>query len=1420
MDTKKEGIAAKNKMLLGIDLGSVFCKAVLLDNEFTIVWKKEIRNRGNPESVFKSVLQQARSKFQEDKIKIGITGCGRESFLFPEEVYSCNEVISLAWTAGILYPQAKSLIEIGGTCSRWIRLGEPDEERKAGEILQFALNERCAAGSGAFLEQQAKRLKMNIREFAKLAESAGCGASIAGRCSVFAKSDMIHHQQKGTPVEEIAYGLCLALARNFISTLLKGQKCVFPVLYTGGGALNQGLIRAFNEILGCEVKQFILSENPFFSGAFGAAAGAEDNGGEFTSGQFSSFLKDLKLVEKKKTIFLPPLGDLTSRTAPELSYAGEEEIRGFLGVDVGSVSTNFAFIDEKGEVRAGIYLPTRGNPLEVIKEGFDLLFKQNRNKLLILGVGTTGSGRHLAGKILHADVIHNEITCQMVSTRNYFPGVETIFEIGGQDSKYISVSRGRIAEFTMNKICAAGTGSFLEEQAEHLDIDIIEDFYKLASRSRSPYDLGSRCTVFMDSELVNALKSGVSVEDATAGLAYSIVRNYLDKVVEGRPIGSSIVFQGGVASNPAVVRAFSLILNKPIQVHPYNRISGAIGAALIARDKASEKKDLEVKNQRLYQRAASDYQVSLFQCRKCANNCQVNRITVEGDVIYFGDVCERYTSGANAVKERPQTFNEKEKKGRFPDLFSVRNELAEKYMNNPESGGPRVGLPRASFMVDYLPFWTVFFNRLGCDVEVSPASNYDIFKKGLGSLPAETCLPVKMAFGHALWLEENDIDFLFFPSLIESGKSKEPSQKLCPYTEHLPFMLRPFLHKRKILTPCLDLRMNPQEFKVNISDLQHTLGKNQGEISVAYREASAAQDDFQAAMKRIGKKVLKQCFDQKKKVWLILGKPYNLHDSFINMNLDRHIKKIDVQALPIGFIPNEEDLQPWQIGVPPWKYNAQILKAAFWAKDKEDVFPLIISCYGCGPDAFTAKHLAKILVDKPHLFLEFDEHRAEAGLITRLEAFWDEIADYTIQDKRRIYKPVFIEEKTSVRSYREKKFVLPYFADHVFAFSGAMRGIGMKTEILPMPDEESVSLGEDASSGKECHAYSIIAGDLIKFAKSERKGGEIYYFPGTKNLCLLSQYGEGMNYLLQDLDIKDLEVLAPPFDFMTGLLGIDGLTLLWSGLVSIDLLIKASCEKRPYELEKGITDKIHRMNLADIEEGLAQRSLASALKRCARRLRSIPIYPEERPLIGIAGDIYTRQHPVANHNLFLKLEELGCEVMPAPLFVDEVDFSVGKKISKAVNNLDLPGGAGAGLIHLRKEWQRRKIRKQLKGAVKSVREPGYKDVIRFTSRYLHQDNNEILLLNIAKMADFAVKGASGVINAVCFNCMLGTVSEAIAARIQSDFNDIPVPTMIFSGTDVQVEKTKLEAFVFQVKNYHERHKKNRAFCRRSEAVIS
>ena len=586
-------------MIFGLDIGSVSCKAVLLDETLEIKAKAETRCAGNQAEAILQVVDSIINSDLNTSIKIGVAGCGSESFEWPSGSAVVNEIVALALGVSQSSPDIRSVIEIGGQTSCWLTLKNTFSFDDEVEILDFAINERCAAGSGAFLEQQATRLKLNIEEFSSLAASADRGATIAGRCSVFAKSDMIHLQQKGTPIGEIAYGICLALVRNFVATILKGRRSDSPLLLTGGAVKNAGLVRAFREILDIEDEDIVIADDPLVTSAIGSAVYAKRTGEGVDAQSFCKWVKDLQPKGKKVQNVLLPLGRLEVQEKVEPQPRKDENIEGFLGVDVGSVSTNFAVIDIEGNVKAGIYLPTRGRPLEVIREGFQCLFEKCNRNLKLLGVGTTGSGRYLAGRILQADAVHNEITCQLISTIHYYPDVDTIFEIGGQDSKFISVKDGQIADFTMNKICAAGTGSFLEEQADQVGIRIEEEFSSLAKQSSSPHDLGSRCTVFMDTELVNALSSGISIPDACAGLAYSIVRNYLEKVVAERPIGDHIVFQGGVASNPSVVQAFSLWLGKKIAVHPYNRISGAIGAALYAQRVKSTEKRLDSIKERL-----------------------------------------------------------------------------------------------------------------------------------------------------------------------------------------------------------------------------------------------------------------------------------------------------------------------------------------------------------------------------------------------------------------------------------------------------------------------------------------------------------------------------------------------------------------------------------------------------------------------------------------------------------------------------------------------------------------------------------------------------------------------------------------------------------------------------------------------------
>jgi predicted CoA-substrate-specific enzyme activase len=454
------------------------------------------------------------------------------------------------------------------------------------------------------------------------------------------------------------------------------------MLLVGGGATNPGLVRAFRDTLGSE-EAVIVPENPMCLGALGAAQImlTEQTEALPLEALIESLMNRPAIRLSKDTTALEPL----ERPDPTFTMCLTENpkpvpgpTQAFLGIDVGSVSTNLVLLNTEAELIQGIYLPTRGEPLVVINKGLGQILERYGHQLKIIGVGVTGSGRFLAAQVLCADVVRNEITAQLTSTAHYFPDVETIFEIGGQDSKYVEAKEGRLLDFEMNKICSAGTGSFLEEQAQRLGINIYEEFTEQALSSTSPYDLGTRCTVFMDSELVHALQQGVSVDNLCAGLAYSVARNYLDKVVAGRPIGKTIVFQGGTASNGAVVAAFRKILGDKVHIHPYNRLSGAIGAALLA---ARQMECSPYKTKFAGFEACKVATVSSFECNGCDNRCEVNRITVSGRTAHFGDICERYTE--KDVTPKKTSTGQKLSKGQNRGRFRSFLHFGKSYLNRP-----------------------------------------------------------------------------------------------------------------------------------------------------------------------------------------------------------------------------------------------------------------------------------------------------------------------------------------------------------------------------------------------------------------------------------------------------------------------------------------------------------------------------------------------------------------------------------------------------------------------------------------------------------------------------------------------------------------------------------------------------------------
>ncbi|HOJ43321.1 MAG TPA: acyl-CoA dehydratase activase, partial [Syntrophorhabdaceae bacterium] len=535
---------------LGLDIGSVSINVVLIDDERKVIYNEYIRHKGRPIELSRNILQNLKEQYSIDFIATTVTGAK----LFSQMVGAAfvNEIVALTRAFNHLYPHVKTVIDIGGEDSKLI-IFEEESQGKRLKIKDFSMNALCAAGTGSFLDQQASRLRFTIEEFSNVALKSKNPPRIAGRCTVFAKSDMIHLQQIATPDYDIVSGLCYALARNFKSNVAKGKNIIKPVAFVGGVAANAGMKRAIKDVFSLKDEEFIIPEYFTSMGAIGAVYTVMDEPSLKT--EFLGFDRiNEYLIHNENVETLEKL-ELSKENINVDYYVKPVETLtdAYLGVDVGSISTNLVLIDKDKNVLAKRYLMTEGRPLEAVKRGLAEIGEEIGDKVNILGAGTTGSGRYLTADFIGADIVRNEITAQAEAAINIDPEVDTIFEIGGQDSKYISIDNGVVVDFEMNKACAAGTGSFLEEQAERLGISIKEEFGKLALSSDMPLKMGERCTVFIESDLVHHQQRGARTEDLVSGLSYSIVASYLNKVVGDRRIGKRIFFQGGTAFNKGVV---------------------------------------------------------------------------------------------------------------------------------------------------------------------------------------------------------------------------------------------------------------------------------------------------------------------------------------------------------------------------------------------------------------------------------------------------------------------------------------------------------------------------------------------------------------------------------------------------------------------------------------------------------------------------------------------------------------------------------------------------------------------------------------------------------------------------------------------------------------------------------------------------
>ena len=1364
---------------IGFDFGSAYTKAVILENkklsEYTFYHKKCF----DQQTLLNEFLAQIESNFPGEKFKLGITGL--PSSLNSSSIFSStNTIIATAECANFTGFSGPNVIEIGGQNAKLIKL----DADNPGNILDFSMNDACAAGSGMFLEQHATRLELSLEDFSRISANVEKKVAIAGRCAVFAKTDMIHLQQKGVRVNELAYGLCLAMSRNFQAMLLKGRDPELPVMLAGGCAKNAGVVRAFKETFEIQnEKQFVVSPFPGLEGAVACFA-LKQNNKALSTVEIKKALTNLLKTMDKGPEFLSPLNPVEKKTKikePEEIFS--EEKSGYLGVDVGSVSTDLVVLDEAGEVISSVYLSTKGRPVEVLKNGLDILKDRFPQGLKILGCGTTGSGRHLSGKILGADIIKNEITCQFLGVQHYYPEVDTIFEIGGQDSKFISIKNSSIADFVMNKVCAAGTGSFLEEQGSEMGISIYKEFAEQAFKAEKPVDLGSHCTVFMETEVVNSLQNGMPNSAICAGLSYSIARNYLEKVVGNKKIGKNIAFQGGVASNLAVVSAFEGILGQSITVIPFNRITGAIGAAIAAKNSMHSRKssfrglDCSV-NARL----------STFKCHGCSNNCEVKLIEQAGEKIYYGDICERYTTSDG-------------KKGtecHIPELAGKYVAAAGKYFTASENKKIKIGIPRASTILGYMPFWGTFFREIDCSTYLSDFTSSDIVLRGMKSLPASVCLPVKLTAGHVSSLLDKDLDFVYVPSIMHLPGSAQEHSYACPYAMAMPFMINS-KNSDRILSPVVSM-FNERSFVEGMSECFAALNISSTQVSQAYKKAVEEQKSFHEQMRAHAAELI--AGGEYKYIFAIIGKPYNVLDSYLNLRLFERLRRKGVLAIPIEILPLDYEEIECEL---PWGLSAEIFRAAVAVIETDNIYPLLISNYGCALDAFTYKQLGRFLNQKPHLFLEFDEHRSEVGMITRVEAFLDQLES---AERNRIEIIEHDNKLPTVAIVPETSELIkmPYWSDYVYASAGCWEQKGYKVEILPMPDQSVRLLGEKYSLGKECSPYAMILGDLIKLHQKDPDKKQVFHFPNLAFPCLLNQYANSIQVMIKDLGISNIRLSSLNGAELSKAFGLQTMEDLYKGLLAIDVLVKAACETRPYELEPGMTSEIHRDNLKLIRAGIAEHNVLSALDEGLEKMAQIPVdCSKKRPLVGIAGDLYTKINETANSNLFLWLEDQGLEVWPSPSQVDLLNCGISSSFRNSLARMELGNIIGSGLVALKAMYAAWQVRNTVGDRVQRLKEPDYLELLKLAEPYMNNKQYELLLLNIAKIVDFIDRGASGIINATCFNCMVGNASAAIIEKIRRDHVQTPIITAVYAGSQDPAREMQLDAFACQVK---ERFKAN------------
>ena len=1319
---------------------------------------------------------------------------------------------------------------------------------KDGRITSAQTGNKCASGTGEFFLQQIRRMGISLDEAINCAQTEE-PYMVSGRCSVFCKSDCTHATNKGVPKGRVVAGLCRMMAGKILEIIKQIPRR--DIIIIGGASQNSVMIDHLKK----EITNLVVPrEAPYFE-ALGCALWALNN-------ETAPFPKAENLFKREQDPFfyLPPLKDFENMVDFKTVQGGEAR-RGdlcILGLDVGSTTTKAIILRiSDSKILASVYLRTNGDPVRASRQCYEDLYNQPGNledRIKIVGLGVTGSGRQIAGLHAMTDSIINEIIAHATGALFFDKEVDTIFEIGGQDAKYTYITNGVASDYAMNEACSAGTGSFLEEAAkETLGIEM-EEIGDIAMQGQKPPNFNDQCAAFISSDIKNAFHEGINREDIVAGLVYSICMNYDNRVKGNRPVGNRVFMQGGVCYNRAVPTAMASLTGKRIVVPPDPGLTGAFGVALEVKHRLkmglAEEKTFSLKQ--LKERSVK-YGKS-FICKGCDRKCEIARIEIEGKTYPFGGACNRWYN---------LRFNIDVNVGDL-DLVALYEKLIfHKYVKSPEElevgkDAKTIGINKSFFTNTYYPFYHNFFSRLGFKVCLSGFPE----QEGIDRKGAAFCYPAEIAHGYLLNLLKKKPDYLFLPQF--KGNYVESDQKYnitCPISQGEPYYLasafkdhetyQDLKTKKRILSPVIDFSKGYKQAEDVFISMARKSGIRKNKAHLSYTEAVKVQEMVFEEMKEVGRKALKELeAEPERSAIVIFGRSYNAFVGEAHMGIPNKFASRGIKVIPFEFLPiKDEPLQDHMY----WSAGQSILKGASYVKKHPQLFGCYITNFSCGPDSFLIGYFRNLMEEKPSLTLELDSHVADAGLETRIEAFMDIIKSYReLKSERRNVdvsdnflparvqlnqnKQVFIDSSGREHSIFDSDvhFLIPSMGKFfVEAGAAIFRGLGLNVSALPPADEEALKLGRGNTTCKECLPLILTTGSLLKYLSQQKNNKEmvIYVMPTASGPCRFGQYYIFINNLIAEQKIENVALFSSltaensyKVDEAKHLISNS-----WSCVVISDIMEDIHSALLTNAIDPGSATNIYREECRRIISKLESRSdfkeLTQTLETVADNLERIPVKRslKDTPVVLLTGEIFVRHDDISRQFIVEKLAQKGfaTKVSSVIEWVYYTDWCFKNRITDACygwkERLSLFVRS-----RLMKKYERT-FRKTL--ARSGFLQYRLEDVDHLLNRTRHLINPKLTgeaILTIGASINEVLDHYCGVIAIGPFGCMPNRISEAILTRemnregkmatgtnskrirnLLNEIQDIPFLAIESDGKPFpQIITAKLETFLLQAERVH------------------